>query len=295
MALGRDDAGRLARRLFTDPAEATRFLAAVRGGAGDRALLWRERAPAVWPPDWRRLPSAPWQPPWIDRVEAPPGIGFHPWHQTGHFYIWDSSSTFTASLLLALPFRPDRILDLCAAPGGKTLFCWRAFSPTRLVANEVVRKRVAVLRENLVRCRIPAVLSRLPPAEWVRREPKGFDLVLVDAPCTGQSLLAKGVANPGCFHPVNVKRNAVRQRRILEAAAGCVAPGGALFYSTCTFAPEENEKQADRLIAGGGWEAVASAMHADFRSLLAPFPAYRLHPQAGWGAGGFAVLLRRQG
>jgi len=295
MALGRDDAGRLARRLFPDPSEQAHFLEGLRGEVSDRALLWIGEPPAELPPELgERLAPAPWQPAFVDRVTRVSGFGLHPWHREGRCYAFDCSSTFTASVMLALPEPPRRILDLCAAPGGKTIFAARAFRPERLVANEVIGKRQPLLRENLRRCGIEAEVIRRDPAELARDEPEAFDLVIVDAPCSGQSLPAKGIENPGCFHPVNVKKNAGRQRRILAAAARLVSPGGALFYSTCTFAPEENERNAAWLRdLEPGWQALESPMHREQASRLVDFPAYRLGPHDGWGAGGFAVLLQR--
>jgi len=295
MALGRDDAGRLARKLFQEPATAQRFLQSLTGETADRALLWMAESPRQLPPELgERLPAAPWQPPFVDRVTRVEGFGHHAWHREGRCYAFDLSSTFTASVMLALPEPPRSVLDLCAAPGGKTLFAQRAFAPDRLVANEVIGKRLPLLRENLRRCGVTAEIAALDPSEWRRREAECFDLVMVDAPCSGQSLPAKGIENPGCFHPVNVKKNAVRQRRILGEAARMVRPGGALFYSTCTFAPEENEKNVQWLLRQQpDWQALESAPHAGHRSTLAEQPAYRLHPHEGWGAGGFAVLLHR--
>jgi len=295
MALGRDDAGRLARRLFPDPTEQAAFLASLRGEVSDRALLWTGEPPCELPAEMgERLAAAPWQPAFIDRVTRVAGFGLHPWHREGRCYAFDCSSTFTASVLLALAEPPRRILDLCAAPGGKTIFAARAFRPERLVANEVIGKRQPLLRENLNRCGIEAEIIRRDPGELAKEEEAAFDLVMVDAPCSGQSLPAKGIENPGCFHPVNVKKNAGRQRRILAAAARMVAPGGALFYSTCTFAPEENEKNASWLRdLEPGWQAVASPLHESHASHLVDFAAYRLCPHQGWGAGGFAVLLQK--
>lgn len=295
MALGRDDARRLARRLFSEETEATRFLEALRGEQNERALLWMDAPPEALPAELgARLDPAPWQPVWIDRVTRVAGFGHHPWHLAGQCYGFDLSSTFTASVMLGLKENPRTIIDVCAAPGGKSLFAARAFRPDRLISNEVIGKRQPLLRGNLNRCGVNAEVTRLDPEKLADQFEFAADLVLVDAPCSGQSLPAKGIENPGCFHPINIKKNTGRQRRILAAAARMVAPGGALFYSTCTFAPEENEKVLNWLMdKNTGWQAVASNAHAGHASPLVEWPCYRLYPQTGWGAGGFAALLRR--
>ena len=120
------------------------------------------------------------------------------------------------------------------------------------------------------------------------------DLVLVDAPCSGQSLLAKGQKVPGCFHPVTLQRNASRQKRILAAAATLVRPGGHLAYMTCTYAPEENEQV-------GRWfqkkfpdfQPQRVPPLAAYQSPLCDWPCYRLWPQLGLGAGAFTSLWQR--
>lgn len=234
---------RLSQRLFAAEPERAAFVAAL-GQPQDfaGAILWtRPQPPALAP-----FPIAaplPWQPDWIDRLPAEVRPGRHPLHAEGYFYCLDFSSVFAASVLLALPQPPATVLDLCAAPGGKSLFAWRAIAPVQLWCNEVVRKRERILIANLKRCGASAArVFNLDPAILAAAIPHSADLVLVDAPCSGQSLLAKGETALGCFHPVNINKNANRQKRILANAAELVAAGGYLAYMTCTFSPEENEQ-----------------------------------------------------
>jgi len=239
--------------------------------------------------------SLPWLPDFVLRFLPGTRVGQLEAHAEGHLYSLDFSSVFAASALLVIDSAP-RILDVCAAPGGKSIFASRALAPGLLVANEVVGKRIGMLRGNLSRCGIPnAFTQRLDPSELAAVAPAFFDLVLVDAPCSGQSLLVKGIENPGCFHPSTVNRNVKRQRRILGESAATVAPGGHLFYSTCTFSPEENEKVIGWLLKrhGEGFRPRLIPHLEEWRSPHADFPCYRLHPQEGLGAGAFACLLRR--
>lgn len=245
-------------------------------------------------------------PDWLpDEVELlQPGfkIGHTAAYLAGEVYSLDYSSVLTGSAMLAarggLPEAP-RLLDLCAAPGGKSLLASVLLKPALLLANEIEGKRLGILRHHLGRCRVAkAWTQRLTPEALATLAPLAFDLCLVDAPCSGQSLLAKGIENPGCFHPSAVKGNARRQLWILEAGARMVAPGGFLLYTTCTFAPRENEGVIGKFLAKApDFEAVEVPHLAAWRSptALSEFPGYRFYPHRLPGAGGFAVLLRRRG
>ncbi|MCG9885106.1 MAG: RsmB/NOP family class I SAM-dependent RNA methyltransferase [Cyanobacteria bacterium] len=291
-------AEKLAHKLFADGEERAAFLAAL-DPQGKRSpfascVLWRGDRPDPLP--FERLPPLPWQPPFVDRLADPLARpGAHPLHGAGEFYCLDFSSVFAASILGAIAGPVETVVDVCAAPGGKSVFAWRSLRPDVLIANEAIGKRVPALLSNLRRCRIgPAAVTRCDPQTLAPRLAKVADVVLVDAPCSGQSLLAKGETNPGCFHPVNVNKNANRQKRILAHAAAIAAPGGYLAYTTCTYAIEENEGVCqwlcDRI---GGFEPVPVPSLAMFQSPLTDWPCYRMGPQSGLGAGAFAMLLRR--
>lgn len=169
------------------------------------------------------------------------GLGKLPWHHAGAFYCQDPSATAAVEVLEPKPF--ERILDMCSAPGGKTTQIAAEMKNTGLlVANEVVRNRAQVLVSNIERLgvRNAAVISLMPDriAEIL---PEFFDRVLVDAPCSGEGMFRKEEAAVREWSPEHVETCAVRQRKILDCAARCLAPGGRLVYSTCTFSPDENE------------------------------------------------------
>jgi 16S rRNA C967 or C1407 C5-methylase (RsmB/RsmF family) len=277
-------ATKLAEKLLPE-SEREAFLSALAAGESARpALLWRSERPE--PSPFAPLPPAPWQPEFVDALAPGERAGRHELHADGAYYCLDLSSVFETVPLVGLSARS--VLDVCASPGGKSLLAWRMLAPERLVCNEVIGKRHGALTGNLRRCGVSAEITRLDPSALEG----SFDLVLVDAPCSGQSLLARGQESPGCFHPVNVGSCAGRQKRILIESARCVAPGGFLLYSTCTFSRDENEAVIEWLLSRrpelSALEVPALEAH---RSPHTEFPAYRLWPHDGFGAGGFTCLL----
>ena len=284
---------KLGRRLFTEAGDRDAFVdALVHPQPYPSAMVWVQPRPEQMP--FAIAPPLPWQPEWCDRLAADQRPGQHSLHNAGAYYCLDTASVFAAAVFSAIPDRVDTVLDLCAAPGGKSLLARQAFHPTHLWCNEVIRKRVKILIANLKRCGVTeALVFNLDPQIFAAELPHSASLVVVDAPCSGQSLLAKGDTALGCFHPINIKKNASRQKRILAAAAQTVAGGGYLAYMTCTFSPEENEQVGEWLLKKfPQFEPVVVPGLTEHRSTLADFPCYRLWPQSGLGAGGFTALFR---
>lgn len=287
---------RLCTRLGLTEAQAQAFVAALRAGKSNRAaLVLTPRAPQDYTPPFpcEDTTDMPWLPP---RVFVPTA-GIQPsdyadYREQGYYYLLDLSSCWESAALACVP-PPAACLDLCAAPGGKTMLMAARFPQVTHTANEVNAARRGILRENLGRGGLKAEVCGLRPDQWTTQG-RVFDLLLVDAPCSGQSLLCKGIRNPGCLGAQMVNGNAKRQKGILLATLPIVAPGGHLLYTTCTYDPDENEKvMAYVLRRVPGWEAVEVPSLAPFRSTLADFPAYRLLPAHGFGAGGFCCLLRK--
>ena len=167
--------------------------------------------------------------------------GKTPWHHAGAIYMQEPSAM---SAVTALDPQPgERILDMCAAPGGKTTQIAALMNRRGILfANEYVRSRANILVSNIERMGIPnAVVTSLHPDAIAQRFAGWFDRVLVDAPCSGEGMFRREEAAVTEWSPEHVHTCAVRQRGILDSAAQCVAEGGVLVYSTCTFAPEENE------------------------------------------------------
>ncbi|WNJ19653.1 RsmB/NOP family class I SAM-dependent RNA methyltransferase [Pontibacter sp. G13] len=187
--------------------------------------------PMLWHPEGRYLAT---RPPFVEDPR------FH----AGAYYVQEASSMM---LHACVDWSRDmRILDLCAAPGGKSTLIAAAMSKDSvLVANEVISSRAKVLAENLTRWgRGEVVVTQNDPADFQDAEGM-FDLIVVDAPCSGEGMFRKDPASRGEWSPQHVEVCSARQRRILANILPCLRPGGTLVYSTCTWAPEEDQEIVD--------------------------------------------------
>lgn len=284
---------KLASALWGDETEREAFRRALlQPSEFGGAVIWLREPPIRRP--FEILPPFAWQPAFVDRVSPQARPGASEAHAAGEIYCLDTSSVLAASILGELPAEEWRVLDLCSSPGGKAIFAARLLRPAQLVCNEVIGKRVPALISNLKRCAIANARVTSRDSEFfAARAPAGFELVMVDAPCSGQSLLAKGDRAPGALHPATINMNSNRQKRILANAAAAVRPGGYLAYMTCTYSREENEAVVNWLLKRfPAFRPLEAERLAEFRSGLAEFPAYRVWPHRGVGAGAFAVLLR---
>ena len=169
--------------------------------------------------------------------------GRHPYHHAGVFYSQEPSASSAAPLLGVQPGM--RVLDMCAAPGGKSSQLAAALQGRGvLVSNEYVAARADILKSNLERMGVSnAVVLNESPARIADALPEFFDRVLVDAPCSGEGMFRKEPVARQQHCEALVKQCAELGAEILDCAAAVLAPGGQLVYSTCTFAPEEDEGQ----------------------------------------------------
>lgn len=240
--------------------------------------------------------------------------GSDPLHHAGAYYMQEPSAMSAVTLLAPRP--GECVLDLCAAPGGKSTQIAAALHGQGLLwANEYVPNRARVLVQNLERCGVRnAVVSCGDTARLAEALPQWFDAVLADVPCSGEGMFRKEPeALPG-WSEENVALCAARSRTILDNAAQCVRPGGRLVMSTCTFACEENEwavvrflhdhpdftlEPADVPFGEPGFEADAIAAFGDaaLREFAGTVPLSRCRRIFPWngGEGHFLALLRRTG
>ncbi len=238
--------------------------------------------------------------PWTDngyyyKEEDRPGR--HPLHEAGAYYIQEASAMAPAVYLDAGP--GERILDLCAAPGGKsTQIAGALQGKGLLISNEINPSRAKILSENIERMGIKnALVVSHEPAFLAERFPEYFDRILVDAPCSGEGMFRKNEEAVSEWSYENVLMCAQRQAGILESAAVMLKPGGRMIYSTCTFSPEENEETISGFLK----------MHPEFQieevkkfSGMAPgMPplekAVRLWPHKLEGEGHFLACLKKTG
>ncbi len=234
----------------------------------------------------------PWEP---EGVYYDPGArpGLHVYHEAGVYYLQEASAMAPVALLDPQP--GEKVCDLCAAPGGKTTqIAGRMLGQGFLLCNEINPKRAKILSRNIERMAVAnALVTNEHPANLASRFGGFFDRVLVDAPCSGEGMFRKEEAAVTDWSQGTVEMCANRQREILHSAAQMVRPGGRLVYSTCTFAPEEDE------------EAVALFLqdHPEFvpETVEAPWfvpgenGSHRMWPHKLLGEGHFAAVLRRTG
>lgn len=167
--------------------------------------------------------------------------GALPLHEVGAYYVQEPSAMLPAAVLNPQP--GETVLDLCAAPGGKsTQLALRMAGHGLLVSNEPVMKRAQILSRNVERMGIPnALVVSAMPRQLADRWPEGFDAIQVDAPCSGEGMFRRHPETREEWTAESPAGCAKRQAEILDCAAEMVRPGGRIVYSTCTMNPVENE------------------------------------------------------
>lgn len=225
--------------------------------------------------------------------------GRHPYHHAGVFYSQEPSASSAAPLLGVRPGM--RVLDTCAAPGGKSSQLAAALGGQGLlVSNEFVAARAEVLRSNLERMGVPnAVVLNEDTGRIAAALPEFFDRVLVDAPCSGEGMFRKDRDARGEWSEGNVKLCAARQDELLREAWRALKPGGVLIYSTCTFNRDEDEGALERML---GWaedeaaqagEVAVDASWGIVCGRVGAFRTFRFYPHRARGEGFFAAVVRK--
>ena len=188
-----------------------------------------------------------------------PSFTLDPDFHAGAYYVQEASSQFVGHLLAAVRTEGARILDLCAAPGGKTTLYASLAGPDGLVvANEIDRRRASVLADNVRKWGTGNVAVTTCEPRALGDFEAWFDVVAVDAPCSGEGMFRKDPDARGEWSEGNVKQCAARQDEILREAWRALKPGGTLVYSTCTFNRDEDEGALERMAAWAGDEIAES-------------------------------------
>lgn len=247
--------------------------------------------------------SVPWEPAGRYLAERP-AFTFDPLFHQGAYYVQDPSSMITGhivrSIVAALPERrPLLYLDACAAPGGKTTAAIASLPEGSIVvANEFTPSRVAPLRENLARWGYPYAVVTAGAVDRFTRLRGRFDIIAVDAPCSGEGMMRKDADARSQWGMGLVEQCAALQRDILAAAWPALKPGGHLVYSTCTFNTSEDEANLAWLIETLGAEPVEIAADPAWgidRAITGPYPAMRFIPGRIRGEGLFVAVVRKPG
>ena len=222
------------------------------------------------------------------------GVGKLPSHHAGLFYVQEPSACSAVTVLDPQP--EERVLDLCAAPGGKSTQIAGLLEGRGLLwSNELVKGRAQILLSNVERLGVRnAVVSSCHPQRLCESLQGFFDRVLVDAPCSGEGMFRRDPAAAAQWTPESPAACAQRQRAILDSAALAVKEGGVLVYSTCTFAKEENEDNV-RWFLSAHPEFTLVPLEVSFgRPGLEGLPVRRIYPMDG-GEGHFVAKFQRMG
>lgn len=246
--------------------------------------------------------------PWCDTgfyydgaVESP---GKHPYHEIGLYYIQEPSAMSTGRLADVKP--GEYVLDLCGAPGGKSTQLAAALQGEGLlISNEIHPVRCKILSQNIERMGITnAVVTNETPANLAKHFMNFFDCIVVDAPCSGEGMFRKDETAIKEWSLENVELCASRQDDILDEAVKMLRSGGRIAYSTCTFAPAEDEDCIRRflerhpdfeVIKGNSHEAFSNGVAAWGKEALGIEKTHRLWPHKLEGEGHFAALLQHKG
>ena len=226
-----------------------------------------------------------------------PVFTLDPCFHGGAYYVQEASSMFLHHILKqVMPDRSLRVLDLCAAPGGKsTLTAALLPEGSLLVSNEVIRSRAAILKENMIKWgQDNVVVTNNDPADFT--ELKGaFDIIIVDAPCSGEGMFRKDADAISEWSENNLRLCCERQKRILADIWDCLKPGGHLIYSTCTYNPGENEAILEWLMED--FEARSIAIEHHFEEITSGHSSahcYHFYPHKTRGEGFFTGVVRKE-
>lgn len=242
-----------------------------------------------------------WPVPWAAQgfyLQNRPSFTFDPLFHAGCYYVQEASSMFVEQVMKKYVQHPVTMLDLCAAPGGKSTHLLSLLPEgSLLVANEVMRNRSQILAENIAKWGCPdVVVTNNDPADFSPLGPV-FDVMLTDVPCSGEGMFRKDPVAVSEWSLENVELCWKRQRRILSDIWGNLKPGGLLIYSTCTYNTKENEENVAWICRELGAEVlpldIPDAWKISGNLSGDDFPVYRFLPHLTRGEGFFMAVLRK--
>ena len=228
-----------------------------------------------------------------------PNFTMDPLLHAGCYYVQEAGSMFVSHVLRQYVHQPVTMLDLCAAPGGKSTAAIASLPEgSVLTANEPIRQRANILSENIQKWGYPGctVTNRYP--KDFRKEGRRFDVILCDVPCSGEGMFRRDEATIGEWSMKNVEQCWRLQRDIVSDAWECLNDGGLLIYSTCTFNTKENEENVSWIIGQFGAQVLPVETQPEWNitgSLLDGFtePVYRFIPGITRSEGLFMCVMRK--
>lgn len=241
--------------------------------------------------------------PWAENgcyLDNRPSFTADPLFHAGCYYVQEASSMFLEQVFKQYVDGPVRMLDLCAAPGGKSTHALSLLPKGSLfVANEPMPLRAGILAENIIKWGVPsAMVTRNEPADFTRFT-DFFDIIVVDAPCSGEGMFRKDARAVEMWSPANVRNCVTRQHTILTDIWEALRPGGLLVYSTCTFNIHEDEEMVAWIRDELGAEVLPIEIDPEWgitgNLTENKFPVYRFIPGHTRGEGFFLALLRKDG
>jgi NOL1/NOP2/sun family putative RNA methylase len=225
-----------------------------------------------------------------------PQFTLDPLFHAGCYYVQEASSMFLGEVLNQYLKPNSIVLDMCAAPGGKsTLISQYLGEEGLLVSNEVVRQRVFILSENIQKWgNGNTIVTHNYAKDFGNKLENLFDCILVDAPCSGEGMFRKDAGAVQEWSTKNVNECVARQCEILDEVWDALKPGGALIYSTCTFNQEENEKNVKWIMEELGAELLPVAYDPSW-GIVEGNPGYHFYPHKVKGEGLYMCVLRKLG
>ena len=243
----------------------------------------------------------PWCPSTGRYLSSRPNFTFDPWLHAGKYYVQEASSMFVDLVIRQLVHEPVMMLDLCAAPGGKST-ALRAALPegSLLFSNEPMRTRSQILAENIQKFGHPdMIVTNNYPRDY-KKSKLQFDVILTDVPCSGEGMFRKDDGAIEEWSLQNVDNCWHLQREIVSDIWNCLKPGGILIYSTCTFNAHEDEENIAWICEELGAEPIAltgidESWNITGNLIGTEIPVYRFLPGKTRGEGIFLAALRKEG
>lgn len=228
-----------------------------------------------------------------------PAFTFDPLLHCGVFYVQEASSMFIDHVIRQTVKEPVVMLDLCAAPGGKTTACRTALPEgSLLISNEPIHTRANILSENIQKFGHPDIIITNNYPRDFKKSGIEFDVILADVPCSGEGMFRKEKDAIEEWSSQNVDTCRKLQREIINDIWPCLKPGGILIYSTCTFNAKENEENAEWIVSELGAEFIDIETKKEWNitgALKSNIPAYRFIPGISEGEGLFMTVIRKKG